>query len=202
MALLAPAYEAAPQRQLRLIGAAEAAAEKATALASGGGEGRSEAGLATALAAEAAALAAARRGEARVVEVVSVDDHEAEAEYVVDQILRLRDHATSAAIGSSNGGGGHGGSSSNEGNSDGGRGNGNGDGNGIGNGGGGGRRAPSVAVLYRTNAQAMPLERELLRQGVRYQVVQARSFFQRKEVKDALCYLRLGIVKVAVLARP
>ena len=200
MALLAPAYEAAPQRQLRLIGAAEAAAEKATALASGGGEGRSEAGLATALAAEAAALAAARRGEARVVEVVSVDDHEAEAEYVVDQILRLRDHATSAVIGSSNGGGGNGGSSSNEGYSDGGRGNGHG--NGIGNGGGGGRRAPSVAVLYRTNAQAMPLERELLRQGVRYQVVQARSFFQRKEVKDALCYLRLGIVKVAVLARP
>ena len=37
----------------------------------------------------------------------------------------------------------------------------------------------------------MPIERELIRQGVKYQVVQARSFFQRKEVRDALAYLQL-----------
>jgi len=52
-------------------------------------------------------------------------------------------------------------------------------------------RSPSVGILYRTNAQAMPIERELLRQGVPYTLVQARSFFQRKEVRDALAYLRL-----------
>ena len=208
MALLAPAYEEEPQRQLRLIGAAEAAAAEATALAQGasgggggggdgsGGHGSGGAGSGSvaaraasrAPAAEAASAvaAAARRGEARVVEVVGVDDHEAEAEYVVDQILRLRDHATSGATGGRGGNGGGGeGSGSDSGGAGGGT-------HGGTHGGGGTRqRAPSVAVLYRTNAQAMPLERELLRQGVRYQVVQARSFFQRKEVKDALCYLRL-----------
>ena len=51
--------------------------------------------------------------------------------------------------------------------------------------------SPAIGVLYRTNAQAMPVERELLRQGVPYTLVQARSFFQRKEVRDALAYLRL-----------
>ena len=50
---------------------------------------------------------------------------------------------------------------------------------------------PSVAVLYRTNAQALPFERELVRQGVPYQLMQQRSFFERKEVRDALAYLRL-----------
>ena len=50
---------------------------------------------------------------------------------------------------------------------------------------------PSSAILFRTNSQALPFERELLRQGVPYELLQARSFFQRKEIRDALSYLRL-----------
>ena len=103
-------------------------------------------------------------------QVVRVSDQEAEARYVVHQIQRMR----LAAEGS----------------------------------------PPSIGILYRTNAQArhardlpplfvrrgshvcrfeqaMPVERELLRQVVPYELMQARSFFQRKEVRDALCYLRL-----------
>ena len=48
-------------------------------------------------------------------------------------------------------------------------------------------RAPGdVAVLYRTNAQSRAVERELLKAGVKYQLLHARGFFDRKEVRDTL----------------
>lgn len=48
-----------------------------------------------------------------------------------------------------------------------------------------------MAVLYRTNAQARSVEEVFLKHNVPYQVVGAYYFYQRKEIKDLLCYLKL-----------
>jgi DNA helicase-2/ATP-dependent DNA helicase PcrA len=48
-----------------------------------------------------------------------------------------------------------------------------------------------MAVLYRTNAQSRPFEAEAGRRGVPSQVVGSVRFYERREVKDALCYLRV-----------
>lgn len=55
-----------------------------------------------------------------------------------------------------------------------------------------GRRRPrDYAVFYRVNALSRALELALREQGVPYQLVNAVEFYQRKEVKDVLAYLRL-----------
>jgi DNA helicase-2/ATP-dependent DNA helicase PcrA len=46
-------------------------------------------------------------------------------------------------------------------------------------------------VLYRTNAQSRALEEACLRTGLPYQLVGALRFYERREVKDVLSYLRL-----------
>jgi DNA helicase-2/ATP-dependent DNA helicase PcrA len=48
-----------------------------------------------------------------------------------------------------------------------------------------------MAVLYRTNAQSRPLEEALRFRGIPYRLVGAVSFYERREVKDVLAYLRL-----------
>ena len=48
-----------------------------------------------------------------------------------------------------------------------------------------------VAVLYRTNAQSRALEEVLLREGIPYRLIGGLRFYQRREVKDVLAYLRL-----------
>ena len=48
-----------------------------------------------------------------------------------------------------------------------------------------------TAVFYRTNAQSRPFEDALRRANVPYQVVGGLRFYERKEVKDVLAYLRL-----------
>src|SRR6202030_1360988 len=50
-----------------------------------------------------------------------------------------------------------------------------------------------VAVLYRTNAQSRTIEDALMREGVAYKIVGGVRFYERKEIKDALAYLRLII---------
>lgn len=50
-----------------------------------------------------------------------------------------------------------------------------------------------VAVLYRTNAQSRSIEEALRRGGIPYRMVGGTSFYQRKEIKDALAYLRLAV---------
>jgi len=47
------------------------------------------------------------------------------------------------------------------------------------------------AVLYRTNAQSYTLERAFLQQRVPYQLVGGVRFYDRKEIKDVIAYLRL-----------
>ncbi len=51
----------------------------------------------------------------------------------------------------------------------------------------------TVAVLYRTNAQSRTIEDALMREGLAYKVVGGVRFYERKEVKDALAYMRLVI---------
>jgi len=48
-----------------------------------------------------------------------------------------------------------------------------------------------VAVMYRTNAQSRALEEQFLRKNIPYKVIGSRKFYERKEVKDMLAYLRL-----------
>ncbi len=48
-----------------------------------------------------------------------------------------------------------------------------------------------IAVFYRTNAQSRVVEEELVRAGVPYKVVGGARFYERREVKDVLAYLRL-----------
>lgn len=51
-------------------------------------------------------------------------------------------------------------------------------------------RPGDVAVFYRTNAQSRSLEEILMRVGLPYRVVGGTRFYERKEIKDALAYLR------------
>jgi len=54
-----------------------------------------------------------------------------------------------------------------------------------------GIRPADVAIFYRTNAQSRALEEVLVRTGVPYKVVGGTRFYERREVKDALAYLRV-----------
>ena len=54
-----------------------------------------------------------------------------------------------------------------------------------------GLRPGDVAVFYRTNAQSRSLEDVLVRMGLPYKVVGGTRFYERKEIKDALAYLRV-----------
>ena len=54
-----------------------------------------------------------------------------------------------------------------------------------------GRRYADMAVLYRTNAQSRPFEEAFMRYGLPYHLVGATRFYERREVKDVVAYLRL-----------
>ena len=53
------------------------------------------------------------------------------------------------------------------------------------------RSDEAVAVLYRTNAQSRAIEDALTREVISYRIVGNVRFYERKEIKDALCYLKL-----------
>ena len=50
-----------------------------------------------------------------------------------------------------------------------------------------------IAVLYRTNAQSHKIEDSFLQGRVPYHIYAGTSFYQREEIKDMLCYLRLSV---------
>ncbi|WP_431711194.1 DNA helicase PcrA [Glutamicibacter uratoxydans] len=52
-------------------------------------------------------------------------------------------------------------------------------------------RPGDVAIFYRTNAQSRALEEQLMRVDLKYRVVGGTRFYDRKEIKDALAYLRV-----------
>ena len=54
-----------------------------------------------------------------------------------------------------------------------------------------GVRPGDVAVFYRTNAQSRALEEVFVRVGLPYKVVGGTRFYERREIKDALAYLRV-----------
>jgi DNA helicase-2/ATP-dependent DNA helicase PcrA len=54
----------------------------------------------------------------------------------------------------------------------------------------GGTALSDVAVFYRTNAQSRVIEEVFVRYGVPYQVVGGLKYYDRREVKDAIAYLR------------
>ena len=51
----------------------------------------------------------------------------------------------------------------------------------------------TIAVLYRTNAQSRVIEDSLMREGIAYKIIGGVRFYERKEIKDALAYLKLII---------
>jgi DNA helicase-2/ATP-dependent DNA helicase PcrA len=53
-----------------------------------------------------------------------------------------------------------------------------------------GKRLSDIAVFYRTNAQSRVIEELFVRFGTHYQVVGGLKYYDRKEVKDALAYMR------------
>ncbi|KJY97014.1 MULTISPECIES: DNA helicase II [Pseudoalteromonas] len=54
-----------------------------------------------------------------------------------------------------------------------------------------GNALTDTAILYRNNAQSRVLEEALLQEGLKYRIYGGMRFFERQEIKDALCYLRL-----------
>ena len=48
-----------------------------------------------------------------------------------------------------------------------------------------------IAILYRTNAQSRVVEEEMLKENLPYKVIGSINFYNRKEIKDLLAYLRL-----------
>jgi DNA helicase-2/ATP-dependent DNA helicase PcrA len=52
-------------------------------------------------------------------------------------------------------------------------------------------RYQDIAVMYRTNAQSRVLEEAFVRDGIRYRIVGGTKFYERKEIKDLIAYLRL-----------
>ncbi|MDR2064010.1 MAG: UvrD-helicase domain-containing protein [Candidatus Nomurabacteria bacterium] len=54
-----------------------------------------------------------------------------------------------------------------------------------------GRPLSEIAVLYRTNAQSYAFERVFLAEGIKYKIIGGLKFYDRKEIKDIMAYLKL-----------
>lgn len=63
-----------------------------------------------------------------------------------------------------------------------------------------GRRYSDFAILYRTNAQSRTFEEQLSRMAIPYRVLGGLRYYDRKEIKDILCYMRLVLNKADALA--
>src|SRR5262249_28849067 len=54
-------------------------------------------------------------------------------------------------------------------------------------------RPRDIAIMYRTNAQSRAVEEALIARALPYQLVGGTRFYERKEIKDALAFLRLAL---------
>ncbi len=63
-----------------------------------------------------------------------------------------------------------------------------------------GLKPSDIAVFYRTNALSRVFEDALRREGIPYQIVGGVKFYERKEVKDILAYLRLAVSDLDVIS--
>jgi DNA helicase-2/ATP-dependent DNA helicase PcrA len=55
------------------------------------------------------------------------------------------------------------------------------------------RKPRDCAILYRSNGQAKALEEQLREQGVPYRMIGGQQFFERKEVRDVIAYLKVAL---------
>lgn len=53
------------------------------------------------------------------------------------------------------------------------------------------KKTNSIAILYRTNAQSRIIEEMFVRANIQYKIYGAKRFYDRKEIKDTLAYLRI-----------
>lgn len=51
----------------------------------------------------------------------------------------------------------------------------------------------TIAVFYRTNAQSRQLEEQLIRAGIPYRIIGGTKFYERREIKDAIGYLKVFV---------
>ncbi|MEK7151467.1 MAG: UvrD-helicase domain-containing protein [Patescibacteria group bacterium] len=56
-----------------------------------------------------------------------------------------------------------------------------------------GRQLQDFTILYRTHAQSRTIEEALIKYGLNYRILGGVKFYQRKEIKDILAYLRLAV---------
>ena len=56
-----------------------------------------------------------------------------------------------------------------------------------------GYQNPDFAILYRTNSQSRAFEEALRRLNIKYRIIGGMSFYQRKEIKDLLAYMRFTV---------
>ena len=62
------------------------------------------------------------------------------------------------------------------------------------------RKYSDFAILYRTNSQSRTFEEALSRRDIPYRVLGGLSYYDRKEIKDILCYMRLVVNRADDLA--
>ncbi|RUM43913.1 MAG: DNA helicase UvrD [Desulfurobacterium sp.] len=63
-----------------------------------------------------------------------------------------------------------------------------------------GRSPSDIAVFYRTNSQSRVLEDALRREGISYQIVGGVKFYERKEIKDVIAYLRVALFETDTIS--
>ena len=56
-----------------------------------------------------------------------------------------------------------------------------------------GKKPSDIAIFYRTNSQSRILEDALRREGISYQIVGGVKFYERREIKDVIAYLRVSL---------
>jgi DNA helicase-2/ATP-dependent DNA helicase PcrA len=64
-----------------------------------------------------------------------------------------------------------------------------------------GLKYSDIAILYRTNAQSRVLEESLIHNGIPYILIGGTKFYDRKEIKDILAYLRLAANKKDIVSQ-
>jgi DNA helicase-2/ATP-dependent DNA helicase PcrA len=61
-------------------------------------------------------------------------------------------------------------------------------------------KSQNIAILYRTNDMSRVLEEQFIRAGIKYKILGNIKFYERKEIKDILCYLRLLVNPYDIMA--
>lgn len=64
-----------------------------------------------------------------------------------------------------------------------------------------GLRPESIAVLFRTNAQSRAIEEAFLKKNIPYRLLMGVKFYERKEVKDVLAYIKYALNESDIIAK-